>query len=174
MLAKSAASATAQSWLSTVVWWRFVCSAPIGAKGTLFDAPQGIWSAAGPRRGSAAHAESRRSRFFVVERHRPADRGAEHRHPDRRGVHEGSEVGAGVAVVAVGARMVDDSRGLRSERHQHLLVSVLRGRVRSAAARAKALRGELSDERADRLRRRGLWVQGEDGWPAWLPARAPH
>ena len=94
--------------------------------------------------------------------------------PDRRGVHEGSEVGAGVAVVAVGARMVDDGRGLRSERHQHLLVSVLHGGYDPPPTRAKALRGELRGERADRLRRRGLWVQGEDGWPAWLPARAPH
>ena len=70
--------------------------------------------------------------------------------------------------------MGDGGRGLRGEQHQHLLVSVLDGGYDPPPTEAEALRSELSDERADRLRRRELWVQNEDGRPAWLAPRAPH
>ena len=48
------------------------------------------------------------------------------------------------------------------------LFELLHGGLDPPPTEAEARRGELSAERADRLRKRGLWVEGPDGQPKWL------
>ena len=67
--------------------------------------------------------------------------------------------------------MGEGGRSLCGEQHQDLLVSVQDGRYDPPPTEVEAPGRKLNDERADRLRRRGLCVQDEDGRPAWLPAR---
>ena len=70
------------------------------------------------RRAKALHDPFR----LAVDRHRLAGPGIEYQHADRRGLDQGLEVGARLALGPVGARVGDRRRGLRGEQQKDLLV----------------------------------------------------
>ena len=104
---------------------------------------------------------------LAVDRQHPAARRIQHQHPDRGGVDQGLEVGPGVALVAVGARIHDRGGGLGGEQGQHFLVLV-------AERLAVGLVGEeeAADVGAAVAHRRALEGAGEH--PGRLDAKRAH